>query len=426
MFIEKPKLCKILGLNLILMVVLYGIAIILTLTGHNYFITQYHNDTLQLIQDKLTEWNLIYFINGLFATIESVIVQFYILKRKPNIFVLLGIFISFSLLMTFHVLPNFIYSIILVIIYLLEPLLYKEYRSKNYWKPFVRLLIIMVVTFILQYAIQVIKTSIVNNISQLELPLSLLFIFNVEYYLALSLVVAWLTLMQEGVLKLWTVLAHGGSSQTSRTKLWKSNPKTTTNLTNKQKRKLRLLYARLFITQSLGFLFVMLFPILIGKWLEFMIVYLSFALTRYVLGFKKSLHFKREIICISVAAVLFWFITLITPSFNIILIIAILYGIGLATLLHFTYRYKRLYLFKSVANKDRYAEFYMALNADMSEHKVRITCNHFNISKDDTEMLVLYLCNKEKISYIAYKFKITEMTVNRHLDDILEIIVKGK
>lgn len=425
MFIEKPKLCKILGLNLILMVVLYGIAIILTLTGHDYFITQYHNDTLQLIQDKLTEWHLIYFINGLFATIESAIIQFYILKRKPNIFVLLGIFISFSLLMTFHLLPNWAYTLIITCLYLLIPLLYKEYRSKNYLKILIRLVIIMIITFVLQYAIKVIKTNSIYLIQEV-CPLSILFILNVEYYLALSLVVAWLMLMQEGVLKLWTAGAHGGSSQTSRTKLWKSNQKTTTNLTNKQKRKLRLLYARLFITQSLGFLFVMLFPILIGKWLEFMIVYLSFALTRYVLGFKKSLHFKREIICISVAAVLFWFITLITPSFNIILIIAILYGIGLATLLHFTYRYKRLYLFKSVANKDRYAEFYMALNADMSEHKVRITCNHFNISKDDTEMLVLYLCNKEKISYIAYKFKITEMTVNRHLDDILEIIVKGK
>lgn len=425
MFIEKPKLCKILGLNLILMVVLYGIAIILTLTGHDYFITQYHNDTLQLIQDKLTEWHLIYFLESLFIVIESTIIQFYIIQKKPNIFVLVGMFIVIGLCQTFKLLPIWSYSLIITIFYLVLPLFYKEYRNKNYWKPFVRLLIIMVVTFILQYVIKVIKGNLLE-FKQDVIPLSLVFIFNVEYYLALALIISWLVLMQEGVSKLWTAGIHGGSSQTSRTKLWKSNPKTTTNLTNKQKRKLRLLYARLFITQSLGFLFVMLFPIIIGKWLEFMIVYLSFALTRYVLGFKKSLHFKREIICISVAAVLFWFITLITPSFNIILIIAILYGVGLATLLHFTYRYKRLYLFKSVANKDRYAEFYMTLNADMSEHKVRITCNHFNISKDDTEMLVLYLCNKEKISYIVYKFKITEMTVNRHLDDILEIIVKGK
>lgn len=87
--------------------------------------------------------------------------------------------------------------------------------------------------------------------------------------------------------------------------------------------------------------------------------------------------------------------------------------------MHFTYRYKRLYLFKSVADKDRYAEFYMLFNADLSEHKVRLVANHYQLNNDDTEMLVMYLCNEDKISVIAYKFKITEMTVNRHLDDIL-------
>lgn len=416
-FISKSRLTKILGYNLLLLVILYIIALILTFIGHNYFISQYNNDTLQIVEEKLTEWHLIYFLSSLFTCIESTIVQFFILRKKPKWYVLLTIFIAFGLLQTFHLLPNPAYAIILIGIYVLVPLLYKEYRSKNYWHILIRIVVIMIITFILQYVIAVIRLNTIE-IEQLTLPLSLVFIFNVEYYLALALIVAWLVLLQEGVSKKWTVLTHGGSSQISTTKSWKSNQKK--NLTKKQKTKLRLLYARLFITQGLAFLFIMLFPIFIGKWTEFMVVYLSFAITRYILGFKKSLHFKREIICISVATVLFWLITLITPSFSILFIISIIYGIILAVVLHLSYRFKRLYLFKSVANKDRYAEFYMIMNADFSENKVKLYCNHFNLDETDSEILRLYLCEKSKISVIAYKFKITEMTVNRHLDDILE------
>lgn len=218
LFISKDKIRKILGLNLILMVVLYGIAIILTLTGHDYFITQYNNETLQLIQDKLTEWHLIGCLSSLFVIIESTIIQFYIVQHKPKWYIILTIFISFCLMQTFLVLDSWIYTLILFGIYLLIPLFYKEYRSKKYLYCLLRLAIIIVIVFTLQYVIQIIKTSIVDNISQIDLPLSLLFIFNVEYYLALSLVVAWLTLMQEGVKEKWAVLIHGSSSQTLKKK----------------------------------------------------------------------------------------------------------------------------------------------------------------------------------------------------------------
>ena len=129
-------------------------------------------------------------------------------------------------------------------------------------------------------------------------------VYAVEYNLALAVILFTILLVyrEKGARKLWTdTHSHGGSSQASKTQSQKSLQKK--NLTKTQKRKIRLLYVRVYVTQICGFLLLMVLPFLLGKVLEFLVMYLAFAVVRYILGFNYSLHYKKESTCITVGVI---------------------------------------------------------------------------------------------------------------------------
>ena len=302
--------------------------------------------------------------------------------------------------------------------------LYNEkFSFKKYAFCILRLVIAMAVTFILQFMIYVIKTgnfSVSNHIQSL----SKAFIYAIEYDIALSVILFTMLLVyrEKGDSKLWVNYHNpGGSSLTSKKQSQKSLLKK--NLTKTQRNKIRLLYARFYLTQLGAFLLLMVLPFLLGKVIEFLVMYLSFAVSRYLLGFKYSLHYKKETTCITVGVVVFGILSLAVPFFYIVLIIAIAFGIGLAILLHLSYKYKGMWLFTQVAKPDKFALLYVFFDGDLSEYHVKKMCKFKGLTPEETELIGEYV-EGHKISYIAYKHNYSQRMMIYKLDEAIDKLIK--
>ncbi len=79
--------------------------------------------------------------------------------------------------------------------------------------------------------------------------------------------------------------------------------------------------------------------------------------------------------------------------------------------------YRRLKLYKEVARKDRYAEFYSLLDGKISKNSISQFCKINNFDKKEKEIFYRYM-KKEKISYIACQLNMSD----RYVDLIIEKI----
>lgn len=283
-----------------------------------------------------------------------------------------------------------------------------------------RLLISIAVVFVLQLMIYVIKNgdwSFENHIQ----PLEIAFIFAIEYDIALLVILFTILLYinrEKGDSKTWvTYHNHGSFSQTSKKQSLKSS------LSKTQKTKLRLLYIKFYLTQLGAFLLLMVLPFLLGKVFEFLVMYLVFAIVRAILGFKYSLHYKKEALCITVGAVVFGILSLAVPFFYVVVISAILMGVGLAILLHLSYKYKGFYLFNKIAKPDKFAELYVLMDGDLSQHHVKIICFHRGLNKEEINIITDFAEGNKK-SYIAKKYNYSEKTIERKINEAIDKLNK--
>ena len=172
------------------------------------------------------------------------------------------------------------------------------------------------------------------------------------------------------------------------------------NLTKTQKNKLRMLYLKVYLIQLGTFAVVMILPFLTGKVFEFLVMYLSFCIVRYILGFKYSLHYKKESLCAFVGAIVFGILTLAVPFFYVDIICGIALGIGLAILLHLSYKYKSMWLFNSVAKPDKFATLYTFFDGNLDKNYVKMICYYHGLNHFQTELIIDFT-RCEKLEYMA-------------------------
>lgn len=432
-FLSKEQIFKVVMATTIMVVALYLIAMVCSLCGLGYFLFDYHNEQLVRIESWFKEHNCYGLITNLFFTLETFIVLWFILGKRPKwyylfafylINVIVAILLPNNSVQILTLFPTIFYLLIPIIDHLPKKDLKLKYWTFNY---LFRLLIAITITFIYQLIIYGIKQGSIrftNGIYNLEVTT----IFTLEYDIALTITLyfVWLCLHREkGDSKQWaTFQAAGGSSQTSMKQSLKSKPKKNKpQLSRTQKKKLRLLYFKMYIHQILAFLLLMILPFLLGKVFEFLMMYFAFALVRVILGVKYSLHFKKETLCISVGVIVFGVLTLVVPFFSILVCIAILMGCGLAVILHLSYKYRGMCLFMQVANKDRYADLFVALDADTSERHIKLMGRHWGLDEFQRDLLFDYM-QKDKLSYLAKKYNYSDRQINYELDEIVDKITR--
>lgn len=387
------------------------------------------------IQNWLEEHNLSNAVSAIFLTIEFTIVLSFTIKRLPKWYYVLA-FYALPLIphYIFGKLPDIYYNLNPFIFYLTIPAIEQikdnkkdVYRPKFSWKKYgfcvLRLVIAVLTTYLLQVIIYAIKNgdwSFNNHF----LSLAHYFIYSLEYDIALSVVLYTIVLLsdkEKGDSKLWMTSHNpGGSSQTSKTNLRKSTLKK--NLTKTQKRKIRLLYLKMYLTQIAAFLLLMVLPFLLGKVLEFLVMYLAFAVARYILGFNYSLHYKKEVICITVGVIVFGILSLAVPFFYVILIIAITMGIALAVLLHLSYKYKGLFLFAKISKPDKFALLYVFFDGDITRDHVYKICKYKGLDEEHS-CIIRDFMDGNKISFIAWKYHYSQRMAIYKIDEGIDKLI---
>lgn len=416
-YLSKRQWTRVLTAVTIMTLVLYIAAMICSLCGSPKFILRYDNEQMNRIEAFTRGHHIHSLISWAFSTLEFFIVSCFILKQKPKWYVILAFYLPMAIVSDLVSVPSIVYTVFPFLFYIIVPLFY--FKGKDYGKAMLRLLVAAVITFVLQVMIYVIKEgnwSFQNHI----LSLSIHFIYAIEYDIALSVILITISLYAyrgKGD-NLWT--AHhtlGGFSQTSTKQSQKFCSRT--NLTKLQKNKLRLLYVKFFLTQILGFLIVMALPFVVGKVVEFLIMYLSFAIVRYILGFKYSLHYKKETLCITVGTVVFGILSLVVPFFYVLAVTAIAYGTGLAVLLHLSYKYKGMVLFNKVAKPDKFALLYVFFEGDLTEHHVKKMCCLKGLDVVETGYIWDFV-EGNKLSYLAWKYNYSQRMFIYKLDAAIQ------
>lgn len=430
LYLTKSQWRKIFLAMSIMTLLLYTVAMIFSLCGSQYFILNYQNAQMDRIEsftkDSVILSNL---LDSVFFTIEFAIILSFMLKKFPKWYYLLA-FLILPLIphFIFGRLPDIYYSLMPFIFYLIIPIIeqLKEDRKvcfKKYAFCLLRLCIAMVVVFILQVMIYIIKSGSLS-FDKVVLNLSATIIYMLEYDIALAVILFTILLVyrEKGDSKKWaTIQPVGSSSLTSKKQSLKSKQM---NLSKTQKNKIRLLYAKFYITQLGAFLLLMVLPFILGKVFEFLVMYLAFAVARYLLGFKYSLHYKKESLCIIVGAIVFGILSLAVPFFYVVLIIAITLGVALAVLLHLSYKYKGMFLFAQISRPDKFAELYVIFDGDLDRHHVQIMCLHKGLDKETTSIVCDFTDGNKK-SYIAKKYNYSEKTIERKINDAVDILKKN-
>lgn len=329
LILTKEQVRKVFLVTSILTISLYLVAMVFSLCGSKYFILNYQNEQMDQIENFFQEHKIMPLLSWVFTTIEFFIVCSFVCKKITRIWYVLAFYgIAMIISAIFPQTPIVFYQIYPFVFYLTIPLveqliLTKKINGKIYLKQLIRLLIAIAITLLLQFMILIIKTGSFDGKNHIQ-TLSSAFIYAIEYDIALSVIFYTISLYidgEKGDNKLWATYHNlGGSSQISMMPSQKSNTKK--NLTKTQRNKLRLLYARMYLVQLGTLLLVMVLPFLLGKVFEFAVMYLSFAIVRYILGFNYSLHFKKEALCVSASLIVFGILSLVVPFFYIVLVVA--------------------------------------------------------------------------------------------------------
>ena len=435
MYLTRKQWKKMFLAFSIVTLVLYCIAAIASLCGSQYFILSFESSQMDKIQYFLLQHKIFPLAVWLFTTSEFCIIIAFILKRIPRWYYVLSFYaIAMIVSATIPTMPTQFYQIYPFAFYFIIPIIqqlidnhkskYKvKFSFKKYLFCLLRLAIAMLVVFILQILIYTIKTGHLT-LSSIAMSLSGYFIYFVEYDIALSVILftVLLSYKEKGDSNLWvTCQAVGSSSQIptkqSQKSLWKKN------LTKTQRNKIRNLYIKFYLTQLAAFLLLMVLPFVLGKVLEFLVMYASFALARLLLGFKYSLHYKKESMCITVGVIVFGILSLAVPFFYVVLIIAITFGFGLAILLHLSYKYQGMWLFTQVAKTDKFALLYVFFDGDLTEHHVKKMCKFKSLDQEQTQFIWEY-AQGNKISYIAWKHNYSQRMTIYKLDEAIEKLTK--
>lgn len=415
--LSKKQWLKVFLAMSILIIAIYSVAMVFSLCGSKYFILNYQNAQMDHIEAFMKEYKIMALINDVFMTLEFCIIATFIRKKLPQwYFVLVFYVLPLIPYFIFKHLPSWFYTLYPFAVYL--PLIFIGKKS-DIPSKLIRFLIAIAVSALLQLIILVIKAGYFDGVNHV-MNLSATFIYAVEYDIALSVMLytgALLLDREKGDSKVWTTSQPlGGSSQISKTQSLKSNTK---NLTKAQKNRLWWLYAKTYLIQLGTLLLVLVLPFLLGKVFEFIVLYLAFAITRYILGFQYSLHFKKEALCVSASLIVFGILALAVPFFYAVIVIAIAMGCSLAIGLHLSYKYKSLWLYNEVAKSDKFATLYVFFDGDLSEYHIKIICGHKGLNHFQSSLIYNFM-RGEKMSVLAHKFNYSQRMIIYKLDEAID------
>ena len=304
-----------------------------------------------------------------FATVEEMVMLCFVILRKPkwwwplsyfalrltNNLIFMGVGVS-----TVPGWPVYIINIGFIGVFI-------AFEKKKCLKPLLRFAIAMALSLGLNAMITLFRTKL-TELGHIYTNIQFLYL-SIEYDLALLLGLGLLAFAipwnkpKGGQQPCLTIGAAGGSSPTSMKKSPKSLPTKNNGLSVAQVRKLRLLKARVVVLQTIALVFISLFPLLVGKPVEFALMYVCFCTTRLILGFNRSLHFKSEFMCISLGALTFWGLTFLTPSVEVSIIMSLTYGCALALGFRLYWELHDLIMYSRMAKTDRYAMLYVVFRA---------------------------------------------------------------
>ena len=426
--ISKKEWTRVLGVNLALVLTVYVIAMICTLCRNDFFVLKFHSESLQRIEDVLRGWGIYALVQFLFATLEASIITLFTVQRKYAFWIPLSLYAAFvaSNLICWAAMgayPGYVQMAITALFLAIVTFAYHHSDKKDALYALLRLGIGVAVSLGLNELIALLRINTYalwhNKISN-----SFLFALNFEYQIALVLSFLFLSIalplvQKKGEPQCLTDMDAGGSSPNTMNSLPRKSPKAKANneLSPKTKKRLRILKAKVIAIQTVALVMIAFLPWAVGRPVEFSLVYASFCLTRYTLGFSHSLHFKSELVCVTVGAVVFWLLTLLTPSVEVCLIMSLAYGAAMAIGFRLYWELHDLILYKKAAKLDRYAMLFAAFKGDLSPKHVFGIMRIRGYGSDDIELVQAYL-SKEKVEAIAFDRNYSKRAIESKLTEL--------
>lgn len=430
--ISKKEWTKVLVANLALLLLAYCVALVFTLCGNGAFLLNFHSDDLQRIEETLWSWNVYPLVTIALATIETCIMASYVKRGIVKWYFPVSLFATKAIINVIFTacgvtipsfLPTVINAVFLLVVFAIRC------RKEKWWKVLIRVCIAVVLSLGINELIAIFRTT-VYKLFVIEWSASSMFALTIEYDLALALALGFLTLLipwEKGEEKCKVNPVAGGCSPTSMRWSRKNSPKKNSlNLSPKAKKRLRLLKAKVIAIQTVALAVIAALPWFAGRPVEFTLLYLAFCLTRVILGFSHSLHFKSELSCVTIGALTFWGLTYLAPSAEASIILSLVYGCGLALGFRLYWELHDLMLYHKAAKTDRYAMFYAAFKGNTDPRHIRgvMRLRGFG-DENDIKAVQMYMA-KEKVDYIAEWLNEPQRSLDRKLTDIAEALYKNR
>lgn len=420
--VSKREWAKVLGANLALLILVYAIALICTLCGNDFFMIKGNNDNIASLANNLNSWGIYPLLTIAFATIEETIMIWFINLKRPKWWIPLSYF-------AIRVLNNLIFlwagasavpTWSFFLINVLFCLVFVFMHGKKCVKPLIRFFIISALSLLMNGAITLFRTKILE-INHYYIETAFVYL-SIEYDLAFGLalgLLAFLIPWEKGDKKqCCQTVDVGGSSQSSTNSSRKPSKIAKNNLPPKYRKRLRWLKAKVIAIQTIALIVIAAFPWFTGRPVEFALVYASFCMTRLMLVFNRSLHFKSELSCVTIGALCFWALTFLTPSVEVLIILSLCYGAGLALGFRLWWELHDLMMYKKAAKTDRYAMLYVVFKGDCDpKHINGVMRAKGYTDKDEIKMTQMYM-QRDKVEYIAEYLTFAKITIEKKLTDI--------
>lgn len=424
--ISKREWAKVLGANLALLLIAYAVALIFTLCGSDAFLLRFESADLQRIEETLWSWNVYPIVSIALACAEIYIISCYAVRKPIKWYFIIGLFaLKIIVNVAFTAAGATIPAVLptLMNIAFLIAMVCIEFKSERWWKPTLRAVIGLILSFILNGIISVFREN-AAILFQKDLSLSVQLALSIEYDLALALALGFLTLLinwEKGAKPCKANPDASGSSPTStRCSRKNSAKKNSINIPPKAMKRLMLLKAKVIAIQTVALVVISALPWFSGRPVEFTLLYLAFCMTRLVLGFSHSLHFKSELSCVTIGALVFWGLTYLAPSAEASIIISLAYGAGLALGFRLYWELHDLIMYRKAAKTDRYAMLYTALKGNTDPMHIRgVMRLRGHQEADEIKMVQMYMA-KEKVDYIAQWLNMPLRSVDRRLTELAE------
>lgn len=434
--ISKREWTLVLGVNLALLLLVYVIALVCTLCGSTLFLLNFESAELQRVEDTLRGWNMFAFVQIGLSTIEATLVGCYIAKARPKWWVALSYFaicllVDLVFMFTTGYAIAWVSNAIMFAFWAFSLFALNGFKpTEKWWVYLCRFAISLVVTFTLNEGIGLFRT-LYFGMWKTGYPNSVRFALNVEYYLALALTLGFLTLVipwqKKGGNEQCPIGPNvSGSSPTTTNSSQNNSKSAKTNLPPQYRKRLLRLKIKVITIQTAALVVTIALPWFGGKPIEFALVYASFCLTRIMLGFNRSLHFKSELCCITIGVLTFWGLTFLAPSAEASIILSLVYGAATALGFRLYWELHDLMMYKRASKTDRYAMLYVVFRGNLDPRHINGVMRAKGYADKETISMVQAYMDHVKVDAIAFEMNYSKRTIEDRLTELATSLYESR